>query len=67
MEHICEQKGADQLRGDRISNQLFDFRFTESTLPLPPFSFANLCCCTTRLLSGLVGNRDDRFCRDVAQ
>ena len=42
MEHICEHKGADQLRGDRISNQLFDFRFTGSTLPLPPFFLSQL-------------------------
>ena len=31
---ICENKDADQLRGNREANQRFCFRYTDSTLPL---------------------------------
>ena len=31
---ICENKDADQLRGDREADQRLCFRYTDSTIPL---------------------------------
>ena len=31
---LCENKGADQLRGNREANQRLCFRYTDSTIPL---------------------------------
>ena len=40
---ICENKDADQLRGDREADQRLCFRYTDSTVPLLPKSeIANL-------------------------
>ena len=36
--YICENKDADQLRGNREADQRFCFRFTDSTIPLLPKS-----------------------------
>ena len=33
---ICENKGADQLRGNRKADQRLCFRYTDSTMPLLP-------------------------------
>ena len=33
---ICENKDADQLRGNREADQRLCFRYTDSTIPLPP-------------------------------
>ena len=35
---ICENKDADQLRGDREADQRLCFRYTDSTTPLLPKS-----------------------------
>ena len=35
---ICENKDADQLRGDREADQRLCFRYTEITIPLLPKS-----------------------------
>ena len=35
---ICENKDADQLRGNREADQRICFRFTDSTIPLLPTS-----------------------------
>ena len=35
---ICENKDADQLRGDREADQRLCFRYTDSTIPLLPKS-----------------------------
>ena len=35
---ICENKDADQLRGNREADQRLCFRYTDSTIPLPPKS-----------------------------
>ena len=35
---ICENKDADQLRGNREADQRLCFRFTDSTIPLLPKS-----------------------------
>ena len=33
---LCENKDADQLRGDREADQRLCFRYTASTISLPP-------------------------------
>ena len=33
---ICENKDADQLRVNREADQRLCFRYTDSTIPLPP-------------------------------
>ena len=62
---ICENKDADQLRGDREADQRFCFRYTDSTIrnfkPLVIF-----CDCTARFVSNLVGNPEDRFSQNEA-
>ena len=35
---ICENKDADQLRGNREADQRLCFRYTDSTIPLLPIS-----------------------------
>ena len=35
---ICENKDADQLRGNREADQRLCFRYTDSTIPLLPKS-----------------------------
>ena len=35
---ICENKDADQLRGNREADQCLCFRYTDSTIPLLPKS-----------------------------
>ena len=50
---ICENKGADQLRGNR---------YIDSTIPLAFF-----CDCTDGFVSDLVGNPEDRFSQNEAQ
>ena len=35
---ICENKDADQLRGNREADQRLSFRYTDSTIPLLPKS-----------------------------
>ena len=39
---ICENKGADQLRGNREANQRLCFRYSDSTIPLLPTSSSHL-------------------------
>ena len=34
--HICENKDADQLHGDREADECLCFRYTDSTIPLLP-------------------------------
>ena len=34
--HICENKDADQLRGNREADQRLCFRYIDSTIPLLP-------------------------------
>ena len=54
---ICENKDADQ----RLS-----FRNTDSTIPLLPKPLAIFCGGTSRFVSGLVGNPEDRFSHNEA-
>ena len=69
---ICENKGADQLRGNREADQRLCFRYTDSTIPLLPIyeinfkSLAILCACTAWFVWGLVGNPEDRFSQNEA-
>ena len=35
---ICENKDADQIRGNREADQRLCFRYTDSTIPLLPIS-----------------------------
>ena len=77
---ICENKGADQLCGNRTNqlcgncttNQRLCFRYTDSTIPLLSkceISFkplASFCDCTARFVSDLVGNPEDRFSHNEA-
>ena len=58
---ICENKDADQLRGNREADQRLCFRHIASTIPLLPKSSSHLCDCTARFLLDLVGNPEDRF------
>ena len=40
---ICENKNADQLRGDREADQRLCFPYTDSTIPLfPKFEISSL-------------------------
>ena len=63
---ICENKDADQLRGNRKADQRLCFRYTDSIVPLLP-KFRNFkplaifCGCTAWFVSDLVGNPEDRF------
>ena len=68
---ICENKGADQLQGNRAADQRLCFCYIDSTFPLLPKSkifkpVAIFCGCTARFVSDLVGNPEDRFSRDRA-
>ena len=58
---ICENKDADQLRGNRKADQRLCFRYTDSAIPLAIF-----CSCTAWFVSDLVGNLEDRFSQDEA-
>ena len=51
---ICENIGADQLRGQREADQRICCRYTDSTMPLlAKFIF---CACTDRFVSDMFGN-----------
>ena len=68
---ICENKDADQLRGNREADQRLCFRHTDSTIPLLPIyeiskPLVIFCGCTTRFVWDLVGNPEDRFSQNEA-
>ena len=68
---ICENKDADQLRGNREADQRLCFRYIEynpSTSCIRNFKpLVILCGCTARFVSDLVGNPEDRFSHNEAQ
>ena len=69
---ICENKDADQLRGNREADQRLCFRYTDSTTPLLSKSkkfklLAIFCGCTDRFVSDLVGNPEDRVSQNEAR
>ena len=68
---ICENKDADQLRGNREADQRLCFRYTDSIIPLLPFigNFKPLvifCGCAARFVLDLVGNTEDQFSHNEA-
>ena len=69
---ICENKDADQLRGNRETDQRLCFRDIDRTIPLLSKSInfkllAIFCGCTAWFVSDLVGNPEDRFSHNEAQ
>ena len=69
---ICENKDADQLRGDREADQHLCFRYTDSTIPLLHKSkisshYASSVAVQQLFVSDLVGNPEDRFSHNEAQ
>ena len=68
---ICENKDADQLRGNHKADQRLCFRYMDSAIPILSKSeiFKHLaisCGCTARFVSDLVGNPEDRFSHNEA-
>ena len=70
---ICENKDADQLRGNREADQRLCFHYIDSTIPLLRSYIRNfkplaiLCGCTAWFVSDLVENPEDRFSHNEAQ
>ena len=65
--YICEKKDADQLRGNRETDQRLCFRYTDSTIPLlPKWKISSLQPSSVTLQPGLVGNPEDRFSQNEA-
>ena len=65
---ICENKDADQLRGNREADQRLCFRYTDSTI-LYFLNFKHLdilCNCTVRFVLDQVRNPEDRFSHNEA-
>ena len=58
---ICENKDADQLRGNREADQRLCFRYIDGTIPLLSKSLAIFCDCTALFVSDLVENQNDCF------
>ena len=67
---ICENKGADQLRGDREADQRLCLRYTDSTISLLPIyeisSLLPSCVVVQPGLCELVGNPKDWFSHNEA-
>ena len=68
---ICENKVADQLRGNHEADQRLCFRYTDCTIPLlfkiQDFKpLAILCGCRAWFVWDLVGNPEDRFSHNEA-
>ena len=68
--YICENKDADQLRGNREADQRLRFRYTDSTIPLLSKSnfklLAILCGRAAWFVWDLVGNPEDRISHNEA-
>ena len=57
---ICENKDADQLRGNREADQRLCFRYTDSTIPLLPISeISSLKPSSVAVQPGLCRTRSD--------
>ena len=68
---ICENKDADQLRGDREADQHLCFHYTDSTIPLLSKSeVSSIKLSSVAVQPGfvldLVGNPEDRFSHNEA-
>ena len=69
---ICENKDADQLRGNSEADQRLCFRYMDTTIPLLSKSetfklLVIFCSRTAWFVSDLVGNPKDRFSHNEAQ
>ena len=64
---ICENKRADQLCGNRTTDQHLYFHYTDSTISLLMKPLAIFCGCTARFLSDMVGTPEDRFSHNEAR
>ena len=64
---ICENKDADQLRGNREADQRLCFRYMYSAIPLLSKPLAIFYGCAARFVSDLVGYPEDRFSHNKAQ
>ena len=63
---ICENKDADQLRGNREADQRLCFRYTDSTIIRKFKPLASFCGSTDKFVSDLVGNPEGRFSHNEA-
>ena len=67
---ICENKDADQLRGNREADQRLCFCYTDSTIPLllkyKISRLAIFCGCAAGFVWDLAGNPEDRFYHNEA-
>ena len=60
--YICENKDADQLRGNREADQRLCFRYIDSTIPLlPKYEISNFCSCKAWSVPGQVENQNVGF------
>ena len=62
---ICENKGADQLYGNRTADHRLCFHYIDSTIPLLPkteIPLAIFCGCTAQFVLDLVGIPEDILC-----
>ena len=64
---LCENKGADQLRGNREADQRLCFRYADSTIPLLLKSESSSIQPPSADVSDLGGNPEDRFSQNEAQ
>ena len=54
--YICENKDADQLRGNREADQRLCFRYLDSTIPLvPKYEISSLWPSSVAVQPGLCG------------
>ena len=68
--YTCENKGADQLRGNHAVDKRL-YCYTDSTIPrFPKYKKVKpltiFLGCTARFEWDFVGNPEDRFCRNAA-
>ena len=67
---ICENKDADQLRGNREADQRLCFRYIDSTIPLLPiYEISSLQPSSVAVQAGLCGTwseTPDRFSQNEA-
>ena len=61
---ICENKDADQLRGNREADQRLCFRYTDSTIPVLPTS--EISSLYPSFVAVQTGNPEDRFSHNEA-
>ena len=64
---ICENRDADQLRGNREADQRLCFRFIDRTIPLLSKYEISSLQPSSRFVWDLVENPEDRFSHNEAQ